>query len=218
MFENYIRIYENVFPPAFCDNLIKKYENNPQQYYYQDRKSEERDWKMSFSQIHLQDHVIWENDVKYLMETPKPLIEQYKKDCKIIHQWPDQFGFEPIRMKRYEPNDKDEFQDHVDVSSWENARRFLVMFVYLDNNEAGQTTFPDMDIVSPCKKGSVLMFPPMWPWTHAGKKPINKPKYIVGSYLQYETPKELAYLAKQIVENNNIYGVNDKVRKYYKRD
>ena len=27
MFENYIRIYENVFPPAFCDNLIKKYEN-----------------------------------------------------------------------------------------------------------------------------------------------------------------------------------------------
>ena len=176
MYENYIRIYENVFPSVFCDNLIKKYESNPQQYYYQDRKSEERDWKMSFSQIHLQDHVIWENDVKYLMETTRPLIEQYKKDCKIIHNWPDQFGFEPIRMKRYEPNDKDEFQDHVDVSSWENARRFLVMFVYLDNNEAGQTTFPSMNVESPCKKGSVLMFPPMWPWIHAGKKPINKLK------------------------------------------
>jgi len=29
------------------------------------------------------------------------------------------------------------------------------------------------------------MFPPMWPWLHAGQKPINKPKYIVGSYLHY---------------------------------
>ena len=29
------------------------------------------------------------------------------------------------------------------------------------------------------------MFPPLWPWVHAGMKPINKPKYMVGSYLHY---------------------------------
>ena len=39
--------------------------------------------------------------------------------------------------------------------------------------------------ISPCKRGSALLFPPMWPWAHAGTKPINKPKYIVGSYLHY---------------------------------
>jgi len=25
----------------------------------------------------------------------------------------------------------------------------------------------------------------MWPWLHAGTKPIDKPKYIIGSYLHY---------------------------------
>jgi len=29
------------------------------------------------------------------------------------------------------------------------------------------------------------MFPPLWPWMHAGAKPVGKSKYIVGSYLHY---------------------------------
>jgi len=29
------------------------------------------------------------------------------------------------------------------------------------------------------------MFPPLWPWLHAGLKPIDKPKYMLGSYLHY---------------------------------
>ena len=36
-----------------------------------------------------------------------------------------------------------------------------------------------------CKKGDMLMFPPMWTHLHAGEKPIDKPKYMVGSYLHY---------------------------------
>jgi len=31
----------------------------------------------------------------------------------------------------------------------------------------------------------MLMFPPMWPWLHAGTKPINEPKYIMQTYLHY---------------------------------
>jgi hypothetical protein len=29
------------------------------------------------------------------------------------------------------------------------------------------------------------MFPPMWPWLHAGQKPARTSKYIVQSYLHY---------------------------------
>jgi len=63
--------------------------------------------------------------------------------------------------------------------------RFLVFFVYLDDNEKGETAFPQLGVASPCKKGSLLMFPPLWPWLHAGLKPIDKPKYMLGSYLHY---------------------------------
>ena len=64
--------------------------------------------------------------------------------------------------------------------------RFLVFFLYLTTNEKGGTVFPSIsDIVSPCRQGSLLMFPPAWPWLHQGMKPIIQPKYIVGSYLHY---------------------------------
>ena len=61
------------------------------------------------------------------------------------------------------------------------------MFLYLDNNTAGETDvkLKDDRVVSSCKKGSMLIFPPMWPWLHAGKLPKETPKYIVGSYLHY---------------------------------
>jgi hypothetical protein len=35
------------------------------------------------------------------------------------------------------------------------------------------------------KTGRLLMFPPMWNYKHIGHKPIEQPKYIVGSYLHY---------------------------------
>ena len=45
------------------------------------------------------------------------------------------YGFEAIRMKKYMPNNIDEFKEHVDVGDYASARRFLVFFLYLDDNE-----------------------------------------------------------------------------------
>ena len=39
-------------------------------------------------------------------------------------------------MKKYMPNNIDEFKEHVDVSDYASARRFLVFFLYLDDNDA----------------------------------------------------------------------------------
>jgi len=186
MSDEFVKVYHNAIPDDFCDKLIKQYEDNPQQYYHQDRKNEARDFKMSFSQIHLEEHGIWKNDVLHMKDTYRKYLKKYTEDCSITpSMWPIEYSFEGIRMKRYLPNDKDMFGSHVDVTSLSLAARFLVFFLYLDDNEAGQTTFERTNFSSSCKKGSLLMFPPMWPWLHAGQKPINKPKYIVGSYLHY---------------------------------
>ena len=95
------------------------------------------------------------------------------------------YALEDIRMKKYLPNDHDEFQAHVDVGDNRNCTRFLVFFVYLTDNEKGGTTFPKLKHSVECKKGSMLMFPPMWTHVHAGEKPKDKAKYMVGSYLHY---------------------------------
>ena len=106
--------------------------------------------------------------------------------CNITDMmFPQKYSFEMIRLKRYLPNGVDEFAPHVDVGNLDSARRFLVAFLYLDDNEAGHTTFPQWDIAVKPETGRMLIFPPMWTHLHAGTKPIGKPKYIVGLYLHY---------------------------------
>ncbi len=92
---------------------------------------------------------------------------------------------ESAKMFVVTPNNYDEFKNHVDVNSKMNCTRFLVMFLYMADNKKGKTIFPNLDIEIECKQGSLLMFPPMWPWLHAGQKPSRVSKYIMQSYLHY---------------------------------
>jgi hypothetical protein len=96
-----------------------------------------------------------------------------------------------FRMKKYEPNGLDEFAHHVDVGNYASARRFMAFFWYLnDVTEGGETTFEYNRNAEPWlsvkpEVGQMLMFPPLWPWGHTGKKPLSGPKYIIGGYLHY---------------------------------
>ena len=93
-------------------------------------------------------------------------------------------------VKRYLADGQDEFSSHVDVRDYKDAKRFLTFFIYLDDNEGGRTSFPQIGKHANCKKGDILIFPPMWPWLHAGEKPIEKSKYILHSYLHYTWTKD----------------------------
>ena len=109
------------------------------------------------------------------------------KECNIVERmFPEEFAYEMFRMKRYEPNGVDEFNDHVDVGNHASAKRFLVFFLYLNEPEGGETDFPQRGVTITPKTGSLLMFPPMWTHLHAGRKVTGDvPKYILGSYLHY---------------------------------
>ena len=181
--ENYIRVYDNIVSPEFCDGLIKKFEDNPQ---YQEKLSKGL-MSLTHMEIMRPDTQIFNDDIMHLVEKFQECIKTYKSDCNIEPvMWPQKYSFESFRMKRYIPDGTDQFGPHVDAKNIETCKRFLVFFCYLTDNLAGDTTFPQMGISSECKKGSLLMFPPMWPWLHSGEKPIETPKYILGSYLKFE--------------------------------
>ena len=177
---NYIQIYKDVLDPTYCRDLISRFEKNEKHHETYDQGP------MSFTQINLNTNLEWGEDVNQLTNVYDKYVNKYKKDCAIHKtQWPNQYGYEQIRLKRYLANDKDEFAPHVDSINIESAKRFLVFFIYLDDNERGETNFPQLGLASPCKQGSLLMFPPLWPWVHAGMKPVKKSKYMIGSYLHY---------------------------------
>ena len=177
--DNLIRVFPNAFSDEFCDKLIAKFEEAA-------TKDKERysNTGVNFTQLNFRE-AGWEQEQSEMVHIFVEHAKKYAKSVGITNEWPMKYALEDIRMKKYNANDHDEFQAHVDVGDNRNCTRFLVFFVYLDDNEKGGTTFPKLKHSVECKKGSMLMFPPMWTHVHAGEKPKDKAKYMVGSYLHY---------------------------------
>ena len=179
--DNLIKTYDDVIDKRTCKNLIDKFEQ------FQTQHEEFDVGGMCFTQLNMtKSSQMWSKEIEEFTNLFQSYLLTYLKDTGVTpQQMPSKYIWEPIRLKRYMPNDHDEFKPHVDVNSKQTSTRFLVFFVYLSDNEEGKTTFPQLDKYAECKKGSMLMFPPMWPWIHAGTKPINEPKYIMQTYLHY---------------------------------
>ena len=179
--DNLVRVYDNVITDNYCDDLVNKFENSSDQW------DMESNTNYDFTQIDVGKHMkSWQAEFGEIINHLFSCVGKYKDDIKPI--WPNKHGFESPRIKRYMPNGTDEFRNHVDVNTNKNCVRFLVFFLYLTDNDAGQTVVNPIggeQIISPCKKGSLIMFPPFWTHPHSGQMPVDKPKYILGSYLQY---------------------------------
>jgi hypothetical protein len=184
--KHYISTYDNIISKTFCNELIEKFENNPQCYSVEDKSSQ--NWAMHFTQINFYKHDIFKQEREKLDTIFREAVNHYVYDNQIEKaQWPSKFRFEQIRMKRYLPGGEDRFDLHVDVTDYNSARRFLVLFFYLnDEFEGGETVFPQLNIMVKPKAGRLIMFPPMWSWPHKANPILSgKPKYIVGTLLHY---------------------------------
>ena len=181
--DNFIRIYNDVMTNEKCQYFVDKFEAHPEM---QEIQNNSQGKTLTMMNLMNSPDTPFKEDLNFLSNLFMENVEKYKKDCRIKpFQFPDKFGVEAFKIKRYLPDTTDEFPAHVDVRDYATARRFLVMFVYLTDNYAGQTELEVLSGSSPCSRGSILLFPPMWPWIHAGKAPVKNPKYIIGSYLHY---------------------------------
>ena len=190
--DNYIQIYDDVIDEESCQKFIEKFEASSD--HFLTVHDEDNDERISFKQIVLVDHKEWESVQNGMLEVFQDYILHYKIDCNIVSkQWPETYGYEAIRIKRYLDNDYDRFDPHVDVLNYETSRRFLTFFIYLnDVEEGGETQFMNINkpgtyipyTVQP-KRGRLLMFPPTWQYYHAGLKPISGKKYLLHSYCHY---------------------------------
>lgn len=189
MADNLIKVYDNVIDEVSCKMLIEKFEDSHAN--FKTVHQEDGDERISFEQIILVDDPEWESVQNGMLELFQDYIMRYKIDCMIGKKmWPETYGYEAIRIKRYLNNDYDRFDPHVDVIDHNSSRRFLSFFIYLnDVDEGGETEFLTPfwlnRLVKP-KRGRLLMFPPMWPWVHAGRKPQSGRKYLINSYCHYE--------------------------------
>ena len=178
-----IHVYENVLEPEICDFLIslfdqttnkhERYENSGKPNFTQFNLTEHRELTPEVSQVH--NHII------------KKIFEHRDKYYEFVDKrvFPEEHALEQFRIKKYNPGGDDRFDTHVDVVDYASSRRFLSFIWYLNDVEiGGQTIFKDL-IVQP-KKGTLIMFPPLWMYPHRGDPPISEPKYIMSAYLHYK--------------------------------
>ena len=192
--DKYIKIYDDVIDADSCNLLIGKFESAEEDQYEKVRQAE-RDKAIAFTQINLANNADWTSVQNGMLEVFQDYIMHYINDCNIQpKQWPQTYGYEAIRMKRYLNNDYDRFDPHVDVLNSETSKRFLAFFVYLNNvDEGGETEFVQLTkpgthipLKIKAQQGRLLMFPPQWMYYHAGLKPVSNPKYLIHSYCHYD--------------------------------
>lgn len=178
-------VLDNCLSSEHCNQLIQKF--NDSELVERDSKWEQ-DYK-SFKELNLTTHPEFKIEQDLFYNRTSNLFQFYKEKCK-VEFFPNKFGYEDVRMKRYNVNDKDQFGWHTDVGDYASARRFLVMFYYLnDVKEGGETVFKSMvddkELFIKPEQGRIVIFPPMWMYPHKGMKPISNSKYIISTYLHY---------------------------------
>lgn len=178
---DYIVIVDDALPADLCEELINTYDA------CQDKVIRDTD-TYSFTEVNVTENP----DFKELEEVLRSITHKVH-DSYIAYTgasfMPTEHGYEQHRMKKYEPNDKDVFDWHTDVGDYQSARRYLVMFYYLNDVQEGGETLFDLGGdghrgVKP-KQGRVVCFPPNFMYPHKGSKPISEPKYIISTYGHY---------------------------------
>ena len=184
--DNFIRIFDDVIPQEYCDYLIERFHQ------HEDRWVRRNTLTYDFNELNLiENRDVFSQEFEKLGQLFVDATDHYAKTCELSDwQWPMKYGLEEIRMKHYTA-DKGEFKPHIDSGNYLNCTRFLVMFLYLNDGEGGETEFlhPHEGKVER-KAGRLLCFPPHWTYPHAGKMPIGNDKYIIGSYMRYVSPEE----------------------------
>lgn len=179
----YSKVYGDALSGAVCKNLIYLFE------LYQDQQIKiDIDGHVKFTEININKSDVWGASRNHLLGVCAEYLSIYKKEFSIQHfQFPKKYGLEEIRIKRYYPNNYDEFKLHVDVDTLDSSKRMISYLFYLnDVEEGGETTFGLKDewAVKP-KAGNLLMFPPLWTHPHRGKPPLSGPKYIISTYVNF---------------------------------
>lgn len=183
---DYVRWYDDALPAAFCKKLIGSFRQAGEHHV-----KRERGWREGL------DASAWtELDItpladqalqRFFYSKIDEYLARYNADVRLAMPVPASRLLAPLRIKRYEPGTDEGFQLHFD-SIGEVANRYMVCLWYLnDVAEGGETEFSGLDIKVRPREGRLLMFPPYWMYQHAGLPPVSGDKYILSTYLLFQS-------------------------------
>lgn len=182
--KDYVKCYDDVLSKDVCESIIESFSLSNSTYL--DREQRPSFHELNVSSLYQSKDPLWTSHQETVMAAFDTVVDKYILELGVGPDFPASYAYEEFRMKMYENNGHDQFKDHVDIQDYKSAKRFLVLFLYLNDVEVGgHTKFPKLNHSIEPKCGRILVFPCTWQYRHSGASPVSSKKYIIGSYLHY---------------------------------
>ena len=177
--DEFIKVYNGVLDEKTCELLIHLFDIS------EHKKIINNNGTPNFTQLNI--NTYHSEYVKRLSYITKEVLDLYKNELPDYTRWyPERLFLEEFRLKKYCSGNHDRFDLHVDVDHYDSAKRYLAFLYYLnDDFTGGETDFPYHSKKIIPKTGSVMIFPPMWMYPHAGLGIQEGSKYIMSTYCHY---------------------------------
>jgi hypothetical protein len=184
---NYVQWFDGALTPDFCAQMVAAFEQMTTHQVANGRGVQQALTQSAWTELNIQPHVD-EAFLGFFYAQIDKYLAAYNARLPMGLPVPSRPHLEDLRIKRYSHAKQEGFQPHFDAGD-QHANRYMVFLWYLnDVHEGGGTRFPDLDIEVQARAGRLLMFPPYWMFQHAGLAPISNDKYIVSTYMLFETP------------------------------
>lgn len=182
----FVRVYPDLLEPFLCQTIIDKFEADTRKGAGKVEGYGTHAAKRSVDLV-ISEHADWEYLCRAVELAVATSLRRYRADVPNFDETQRgalrETGFQ---VQRYEPNGTDGFAYHADVASRPSSERVLAMIAYLnDVAEGGETEFRAQELKVKPKRGSILWFPPTFPYVHRGLVPISNAKYVITCFLIY---------------------------------
>ena len=196
-FKEAIGIYDNIFTPSECKNIISKLENaivKGEAYKGESGAGGDNSIKKT-TDYNLLSHVKNKFTSQLIMEKfNNTLSNEYLENFPNIedyyhHRLVNQKTTYPLlQIQKYEQNSGHYNAWHVEKENLDTSRRQFVYILYLnDVKKGGETGFLFKENgkylkIQP-KEGRLIIHPASWPFIHKGYMPESSDKYILTTWL-----------------------------------
>jgi Rps23 Pro-64 3,4-dihydroxylase Tpa1-like proline 4-hydroxylase len=171
-------------PPSFCDEVIQRFEANPEQQ-YAGRVGQLREQMSNIKQT--TDLVVsnkdnWKDADQMFFRSLAAAMREFRETYPYFNGPFKDLGYQ---VQRYLPGQF--YHWHVDGGSHELSQRQLVALWYLNDvpGPGGETQFLYQDISVTPERGKLVVFPPFWTHEHRANVLEDGVKYIATTWVVF---------------------------------
>ncbi|CAD7850539.1 MAG: 2OG-Fe(II) oxygenase [Olavius algarvensis Gamma 1 endosymbiont] len=170
--------------PAFCDEVIERFEAHPEQQHpgrIGQTRVEDRGVK-STTDLVVSNKEDWKDVDRMLFRSLAAAMGEFRGTYPYFKGPFKDIGYQ---VQRYRPGEF--YHWHIDGGSHEFSQRQLVAIWYLNEvaGPGGETRFLYQDVSIAPRRGKLILFPPFWTHEHRGVELKEGVKYIATTWVVF---------------------------------